>query len=359
MLNVYNLFFKIFYKISKIKFLAALKVFYFVLINYVSKYPNYVKNFEKLASIKFDSKFCLSFSSGTAAFYSAILSLNLSKNSNILVSRITFPSIIRALNLLGYNLYFFDTDKGFQPTHEKKITDIKFDLVVITHPFGFIVKPDNYKIFISEKTKLIYDCSHVHGLKYDDRNINEFADISFMSLQGQKAISGGEGGIILTNNETYYQRMIELSHPGHRSNNYFNEFTGMSKNLKLRMHPLSAVLALTDLNNIDKKNKILNEKIKKIYNFLSKKQNVELNHLNIEETGGYHYGIPVYFGDISKQEINWPLIKYNWPIYYDHENNPTMEKKTSIFDDILFIDLNWIKSNSLSYIKSKLNLIIN
>ena len=62
----------------------------------------------------------------------------------------------------------------------------------------------------------------------------------------------------------------------------------MSKNLKLRMHPLSAVIALTDLNNIDK-NKILNDKIKKIYNSLSKKQNVELNHLNIEETGGYHY----------------------------------------------------------------------
>ena len=180
-----------------------------------------------------------------------------------------------------------------------------------------------------------------------------------MSLQGQKAISGGEGGIILTNNEIFYQRMIELSHPGHELNNYFKEFTGMSKNLKLRMHPLSAVLALPDLNYIEKKNKILNSKIKEIYNFLLKKQNVELNHLNIEETGGYHYGIPVYFRDISKQEIIWPLIKYNWPIYYDHENSPTMEKKNSIFDDILFINLNWIKSNSLSYIKSKLNLIIN
>ena len=40
-----------------------------------------------------------------------------------------------------------------------------------------------------------------------------------MSLQGQKAISGGEGGITLT--EIYYQRMIELSHPGHEQNNYF------------------------------------------------------------------------------------------------------------------------------------------
>ncbi len=359
MINIYNFFYKIFYRISKIKFLTALRVFYFVLKNNVSKYPNYVKKFEKSASLKFNSKFCLSFSSGTAAFYSAILSLNLPKNSNVLISRVTFPSIIRVLNSMGYNLYFFETDKGFQPIYEKKFSEKKFDLVVITHPFGFIVKPDNYKIFLSEETKLIYDCSHTHGLKYNNKNLNEFADISFMSLQGQKAISGGEGGITLTNREIYYQRMIELSHPGHEQNNYFKEFTGMSKNLKLRMHPLSAVLASTDLNYIENKNKILNSKIKEIYNFLLKKQNVESSYLDIEETGGYHYGIPVYFRDISKQESTWPLIKYNWPIYYDHENNPTMEKKTSIFDDILFIDLNWIKSNSLLYIKSKLNLIIN
>ena len=47
--------------------------------------------------------------------------------------------------------------------------------------------------------------------KYKGKYPNEFADISFMSLQGQKAISGGEGGLILTNSENYYKKMIELN----------------------------------------------------------------------------------------------------------------------------------------------------
>ena len=113
-------------------------------------------------------------------------------------------------------------------------------------------------------------------------------------MQGQKAISGGEGGIILTNNDIYHQRMIELSHPGHSLNNHFKQFTGMSKNIKLRMHPLAAVIALADLKNIDKKNEKLKNKIIKIYEFLSKKNNILINNYEINETGGYHYGIPLF-----------------------------------------------------------------
>lgn len=358
MINLYNLFYKIFYKILRLKLLTAFKVFYFVLINNVSKYPAYVNDFENLASVKFNSKYCLSFSSGTAAFYSAILSLKLQRNSNVLLSKITFPSVVRVLKFLGYNLYFFDTNEYFQPIYKKEFTEREYDLAIITHPFGFVVNPNNYNRFISEKTKLIFDCSHVHGLKYNNKNLNELADISFMSLQGQKAISGGEGGIILTNDSTYHQRMIELSHPSHNLNNFFKEFTGMSKNLKLRMHPLAAAIALTDLKNIEKKNQKLRDKIEKIYSFLSNKNNLELSGFKINETGGYHFGIPIYFKDVKNQKLNWPLVKYNWPRNYDFKNNPSHEKLYSVFDKILFIDLNWIKSNSFLYIKSKLDFII-
>ena len=46
----------------------------------------------------------------------------------------------------------------------------------------------------------------------------KFFDISFLSLQGNKSISGGEGGVILTDNEIIYLKMINNHHPGHRLN---------------------------------------------------------------------------------------------------------------------------------------------
>ena len=62
-----------------------------------SKYPNYVEEFEKTLAKKFNFKYCLSFSSGTAAFYASILSLNLKRKSKVLISVLTFPSVIEIL----------------------------------------------------------------------------------------------------------------------------------------------------------------------------------------------------------------------------------------------------------------------
>lgn len=358
MISFLNFFYKIIYKVRKLRLFASIKVGFYVLLNNISKYPSYVLKFENLVSKKFNSNYALTFSSGTAAFYSAILSLDLAKNSNVLVSRVTFPSVITVLKFLGFNLYYFDTDKQFQPKYKNDLLELKYSLIVITHPFGFIINPDSYKNFIADDTKLIYDCSHIHGAKYKGKYPNEFADISFMSLQGQKAISGGEGGIILTNSENYYKKMIELNHPGHSRNNYFKEFTGMSKNIKLRMHPISALVAIEDLKKIELENNLLRVKIRKIYNFLSKKNNIELNKFDLDNSGGFHYGIPIYFKDIKKQNIEWPLLEYNWPINYDEINFPLKNKIDDNYKNLFFVDLNWIKNNSFFYIKSKLDFII-
>ena len=74
MISFLNFFFKIIYKVRKLRFFTSIKVGFYVLLNNISKYPSYVLKFENLVSKKFNSKYTLTFSSGTAAFYSAILS---------------------------------------------------------------------------------------------------------------------------------------------------------------------------------------------------------------------------------------------------------------------------------------------
>ncbi len=59
-----------------------------------SKYPKYVEDFENSLAKKFNSKHCLTFSSGTAAFYASVLALNLKKKSKVIISSMTFPSVI-------------------------------------------------------------------------------------------------------------------------------------------------------------------------------------------------------------------------------------------------------------------------
>lgn len=93
----------------------------------------------------------------------------------------------------------------------------------------------------------IEDVSHAHFAEYRGRVVGSFGDIAVASLQGAKLISGGEGGIFLTNDPHLYERAVLLGHPLARS----SELVGSGPlepigrtgyGLKLRCHPLAAVL---------------------------------------------------------------------------------------------------------------------
>ena len=114
---------------------------------------------------------------------------------------------------------------------------------------------------------------------------------------GDKAINAGEGGIVLTNNENVYNRLIYLSH--------LNRKTSKNENLNLlskigfigkgRMNPLGAITALGDIKNLNKRNKSIREKVKIIYEDLGNLKNFEVPKVkNYENLGGFHYGIPFF-----------------------------------------------------------------
>ncbi len=344
------------------KILRALKNFDFFLffkINLIilkkdySKYPNYVDEFEIALANKFDFKYCLSFSSGTAAFYASILSLNLKRKSKVLISVLTFPSVIEILKKQDFDISYMSIDKNFQ-FDLKNISNEKYDLLVLTHPFGFYLDIENINKVLDEKTKIIFDSSHSQGIKIAGKNHMKFADISFMSLQGSKAISGGEGGVIFTDNENSYLQMINNHHPGHK-NNIKLKVAGGINDLKLRMHPLAAILAKYDLKKFENRNKELVKKIKLIFNYLD---NVGIQHPYNENSniGGFHFGIPFF----SKKNLSSKYIKkYNW-----YENLSSLkiksissENDSTFFKELYFFDLEWIKRNNINNLKNEINKI--
>ena len=120
--------------------------------------------FEKNFKNKVRSKFAVSCSSGTAAFYASILSLNLKRKSKVLISVLTFPSVIEILKKQDFDISYMSIDKNFQ-FDLKNISNEKYDLLVLTHPFGFYLDIENINKVLDEKTKIIFDSSHSQGIK--------------------------------------------------------------------------------------------------------------------------------------------------------------------------------------------------
>ena len=385
MINFLNFIYKFFNRILRLNIKLGFKIFYLVVTNNISKYPNYVSNFEKKIAKKFNSNYSLTFSSGTGACYSAILSLGQNKSSNVFVSKMTFPSTINSLLSLNYNIHYFDFDENFNPIFSTMNDNIIPDLAIITHPFGFPVGRDFIKIIKNKfkNIKIIFDCSHTQGAKFNNKYLNEYADLTFLSMQGSKAISGGEGGLVLTNNIEYLNRMMELSHPGKKHDKVSKLLTGVSMSIKLRMHPLAAAIAESNLDSLEIHNHNITKKINIIYKLLSKNKNFVTPKYYSSEIGGFHYGLPFFCKvDLNKIDNNSfvPISFYNWPDYeknsfYDEKNfknenfskfeekyysiTPIQKNKDTLLSELLFIDLNWIRYNSEKFIKDNMKNFLN
>ena len=105
---------------------------------------------------------------------------------------------------------------------------------------------------------LIEDASHAHGAKYQGRPVGSWGDIGCFSLQGIKAVSGGEAGVAVTDNPLYYDRMLALGHNGRALDHVTDEvdIDQMNLGFKYRPHLCAAALANASLGRLSELNKL-------------------------------------------------------------------------------------------------------
>ena len=177
--------------------------------------------------------------------------------------------------------------------------------------------------------------------------------------------------------------MIDLSHPGRKNNETLNSFAGLSIDTKFRMHPVAAIIAQSNLKNLENKNFEISKKFKNIYSLLNNNDLLKIPKVNYSELGGFHHGLPFIIMDKTEKIQNnkyVPILDYNWPNYEKNEfYNPdnfslkdieTLQKEflnikkfdkdeNDISLKLFFIDLNWIKSNSNQYIIKNVKSLLN
>lgn len=359
-------------------FALIFKIFKNILLNRYSKYPDYVLDFEKRLADKFSCNYALTFANGTQAFEASLISLKLKKGSNILISKLSFTSTCITILKNGFKPIYADFDKDFKMILDDKILNNEISAVILTYVFGYTNEVQSINIIKKRNPniKIISDCSHAHGASVDNKNIVNYTDISFMSLQGAKALSAGEGGIAFTNSKYYLNEMIKLSHPSRKlidENNSYIDIPGFAKFGKSRIHPIGAMVADYNLNFLEKKNKSIQKKLSLIYSLLENNKNLYLPQISIKNTGGYHYGIPFFIkqNDDLKNFKKIPIKKYNYlkyenikefsnPELYDQfissKNNLKFESSINndIRDDLCFLELGWIKKTSFKNLKKQI-----
>ncbi len=240
-----------------------------------------LKEFEDSYAKKFSKKYALLCSSGTLAIHSMFVAAGFKSGDEVICPAYTFFATVTPLLFTGATPILCDTDTygNIDPKEiERKITK-RTKAVIITHMWGMPCQMDEIlRICKKYKLLLLEDASHAHGAMYKGKQVGSFGDMAAWSLQGLKNISGGEGGILVTNNSDFYYRAILLGHYNKRcvqeipKNHKLAKFAVTGMGLKYRSHPLAVTLAFEGLKKLSKYQKIRNQYATKIIKSLSKNE---------------------------------------------------------------------------------------
>lgn len=205
-------------------------------------------------------RYALAHCNGTAALLAAFFALDLQPGDEILVPSATFWASVLPMLWVGVVPVFCESEPerlGLDPTDaERKITS-RTRAMVVVHLWGLPCKMTALgDIAHRHGLRIIEDASHAHGGYWRDHPCGSLGDISVFSLQGDKLAPGGEGGVLLTDNDALHERavclgditrIIELETPARR-------FAATSFGIKTRMAPVSAAIARVQLKHLRERN---------------------------------------------------------------------------------------------------------
>lgn len=209
-----------------------------------------------------DIPFALMTNTGTAALHAAFFAVGVGPGDEVIAPSYTFHATVTPiLHCFGLPvLCDSETDTGNinVASIEEKISD-RTKAIVITHMWGHPCEMDQIcDLARSRGLHLIEDCSHAHGATYKNKKVGTFGDIAVFSLQANKIITGGEGGILLTHDRVMYERATLFSDYRKRpaqevETEYYRQFVATGYGLKLRAHPLAAAIADVQLRRLDER----------------------------------------------------------------------------------------------------------
>tara|TARA_B110000858_G_scaffold170562_1_gene200434 strand:+ start:359 stop:1492 length:1134 start_codon:yes stop_codon:yes gene_type:complete len=182
--------------------------------SWISSSGGFIIKFEESFKKIVSRKYSVAVSSGTAALDIAIKTLNLNKGDEIIVPNFTIISCLNEIIREGIKPIFIDADPNTfnidAEQIEKKITK-KTKAILIAHIYGLPANLEKIiKLKNKYKLKLIEDCAEQLGQTYKKKPIGSFGDISTFSFFANKHITTGEGGMVVTNNKSYFKKFLEL-----------------------------------------------------------------------------------------------------------------------------------------------------
>ena len=171
---------------------------------------HYVEDFRKAFAELYGAKYAVPATSGTAAIHLAVGAVDPNPGDEIITAPITDLGSVVPILLQNAVPVFADIDHTYNmdPADvERRITD-RTRAIIVVHLFGNGCDMDAMvDVARRHNLVLIEDSSQAHVTRYKGRYLGTIGDIGCFSLQQSKHMTTGDGGMVVTNNDAYLERM--------------------------------------------------------------------------------------------------------------------------------------------------------
>lgn len=222
-----------------------------------------ISDFEKKIAEYVGVRYAVAFANGTAALHAALFAAGIVPGDEVITSPITFVATSNAVLYTGGKPVFADVDPVAYHIDPSKIETLITKRTKAILPVDFSGQPVNYEEIrrIADKHGLVVigDSAHALGATYQGRKVGLFCDMTMFSFHPVKSVTTGEGGVITTDNESYYHKLLQFRTHGITRNPllwkqeegswyYEMQFLGFN----YRMTDIQAALGISQMNKLDR-----------------------------------------------------------------------------------------------------------
>ena len=171
-----------------------------------------IAEFEKMVADYVGAKYAVAISNGTSALHAACFAAGIQAGDEVITTPLTFAASANCVLYCGGTPVFADVNpKTYNIDPEdirRKITD-KTKAIIAVHLAGQPCDMDEiHKIAKEHDLLVIEDGAHALGSVYKGKKVGTLSDMTTFSFHPVKPITTGEGGMIVTDNEELYQKMM-------------------------------------------------------------------------------------------------------------------------------------------------------
>lgn len=181
--------------------------------SYLTQGPR-VAEFERKVAEYCGAKYAVAVNSGTSALHAACFAAGIHAGDEAITSPITFVASANCILYCGGNPVFADIKEdtvNIDPREIKNKINKKTRAIIPVHFAGHPSDLEEIQVIAKENNlAVIEDAAHALGAEYKGSKIGscKYSDMTVLSFHAVKHITTGEGGMILTNNKNYYDRLM-------------------------------------------------------------------------------------------------------------------------------------------------------